>query len=38
MFESLSEVLDQNVGKVRAIEAPLFSHNLRVGGRVDLYC
>ena len=36
MFESLSEVLDQNVGKVRAIEAPLFSHNLRVGGRVDL--
>ena len=36
MFESLSEVLDQNVGMVRAIEAPLYSHNLRVGGRVDL--
>ena len=36
MFEALSEVLDQNVGMVRAIEAPLYSHNLRVGGRVDL--
>ena len=36
MFESLSEILDQNVGMVRAIEAPLYSHNLRVGGRVDL--
>ena len=36
MFEALSKILDQNVGTVRAIEAPLYSHNLRVGGRVDL--
>ena len=36
MFEALSEVLDQNIGIVRAIEAPLYSDHLKVGGRVDL--
>jgi len=36
MFEALSSVLDNNVGIVRAIEAPLYSDVLRVGGRVDL--
>jgi genome maintenance exonuclease 1 len=36
MFEVLSSVLDNRVGVVRAIEAPLYSDVLRVGGRVDL--
>ena len=36
MFEVLSSVLDNKVGVVRAIEAPLYSDVLRVGGRVDL--
>ena len=36
MFEALSSVLDNKVGIVRAIEAPLYSDALRVGGRVDL--
>ncbi len=36
MFEALSSVLDNKVGIVRAIEAPLYSDVLRVGGRVDL--
>ena len=36
MFEALSSVLDNRVGVVRAIEAPLYSDVLRVGGRVDL--
>ena len=36
MFEALSSVLDNKVGIVRAIEAPLYSDFLRVGGRVDL--
>ena len=36
MFEALSRVLDKTVGIVRAIEAPLYSDVLRVGGRVDL--
>ena len=36
MFEALSSVLDNKVGVVRAIEAPLYSDVLRVGGRVDL--
>ena len=36
MFEVLSSVLDNKVGIVRAIEAPLYSDVLRVGGRVDL--
>ena len=28
--------MDKNVGVIKAIEAPLYSHSLRVGGRVDL--
>jgi len=36
MFEALSSVLDNKVGIIRAIEAPLYSDVLRVGGRVDL--
>ena len=36
MFEALSSVLDNKIGIVRAIEAPLYSDVLRVGGRVDL--
>jgi len=36
MFEALSSVLDNKVGVIRAIEAPLYSDVLRVGGRVDL--
>ena len=35
MFEQLEILLDKNVGVVKAIEAPLYSHSLRVGGRVD---
>jgi genome maintenance exonuclease 1 len=36
MFEQLIEVLDANVGTIKAIEAPLYSNSLKVGGRVDL--
>jgi genome maintenance exonuclease 1 len=36
MFEQLIEVLDDNVGTIKAIEAPLYSNSLKVGGRVDL--
>ena len=36
MFEQLEILLDNNVGVIKAIEAPLYSHSLRVGGRVDL--
>ena len=36
MFEQLIEVLDDNVGTIKAIEAPLYSNYLKVGGRVDL--
>ena len=36
MFEQLEILLDKNVGVIKAIEAPLYSHSLRVGGRVDL--
>ena len=36
MFEQLEILLDKNIGVIKAIEAPLYSHSLRVGGRVDL--
>jgi genome maintenance exonuclease 1 len=36
MFEQLIEILDDNVGTIKAIEAPLYSNSLKVGGRVDL--
>ena len=36
MFEQLMEILDVNVGSIKAIEAPLYSNSLKVGGRVDL--
>jgi genome maintenance exonuclease 1 len=36
MFEQLIGVLDANVGSIKAIEAPLYSDSLKVGGRVDL--
>ena len=36
MFNQLSEELDKHVGTIKAIEAPLYSNALRVGGTVDL--
>jgi genome maintenance exonuclease 1 len=36
MFGQLEILLDKNVGVIKAIEAPLYSHSLKVGGRVDL--
>ena len=36
MFNQLSEELDKHVGTIKAIEAPLYSNSLRVGGTVDL--
>jgi genome maintenance exonuclease 1 len=36
MFERLSKVLDQKLGVIKAVEAPLYSDKLKVGGRVDL--
>ena len=36
MFNQLSEELDKHVGAIKAIEAPLYSNALRVGGTVDL--
>ena len=36
MFYQLAEELDKHVGTVKAIEAPLYSNALRVGGTVDL--
>jgi genome maintenance exonuclease 1 len=35
MFNQLSEELDKHVGTIKAIEAPLYSNALRVGGTVD---
>lgn len=35
MFRSIKPWLDDNVNNVHAIEAPLYSNHLRVGGRVD---
>ena len=36
MFKSLGVILDSSVGIIKAIEAPLYSNSLKVGGRVDL--
>ena len=36
MFNQLAEEIDKHVGTVKAIEAPLYSNALRVGGTVDL--
>ena len=36
MFDRLSAVLDRKLGVINAVEAPLYSDELRVGGRVDL--
>jgi predicted heme/steroid binding protein len=34
-FESIRPVLDKNIGKIYALEVPLYSHLLRTAGRVD---
>jgi len=36
MFMQLTELLDNSIGTIKAIEAPLYSHTLKVGGRVDV--
>ncbi len=36
MFLQLTELLDNNIGIINAIEAPLYSDQLKVGGRVDV--
>lgn len=38
LFFQLKPVLDKRIGKVLAIEIPLFSKKMRVAGRVDLIC
>jgi len=35
MFKSIQPILDECVDDVHAIEAPLYSHHLRVAGKVD---
>lgn len=35
MFKSIQPIIDQYVDNIHAIEAPLYSHHLRVAGRVD---
>jgi hypothetical protein len=35
MFKSIQPILDECIDDVHAIEAPLYSHHLRVAGRVD---
>ena len=35
MFNSLKKPLDEYIGKVHALEAPLYSHHLRSAGTVD---
>ena len=35
MFKSIQPLLDQNVNNIHALEVPLYSHHLRVAGRVD---
>ena len=35
MFKSIQPILDEHIDDVHAIEAPLYSHHLRVAGRVD---
>ena len=36
MFFQLTELLDNSIGIINAIEAPLYSDKLKVGGRVDV--
>ncbi|MDG2229813.1 MAG: PD-(D/E)XK nuclease family protein [Gammaproteobacteria bacterium] len=36
MFFQLTELLDNSIGIINAIEAPLYSDQLKVGGRVDV--
>ena len=36
MFLQLTELLDNSIGIINAIEAPLYSDQLKVGGRVDV--
>ena len=36
MFFQLTELLDNSIGIISAIEAPLYSDQLKVGGRVDV--
>lgn len=35
LFKSIKPIIDKYIDNVYAIEAPLYSHHLRVGGRVD---
>jgi len=35
MFKSLQPLLDEHVNNIHALEIPLYSHHLRVAGRVD---
>ena len=35
MFKSIQPILDEHIDEVHAIEAPLYSHHLKVAGRVD---
>ena len=35
MFKSLQHLLDEHVNNIHALEIPLYSHHLRVAGRVD---
>jgi len=35
MFKSLQPLLDENVNNIHALEIPLYSHHLKVAGRVD---
>ena len=35
MFKSLQPLLDEHVNNIHALEIPLYSHHLKVAGRVD---
>jgi genome maintenance exonuclease 1 len=35
MFKSIQPLLDEHVNNIHALEIPLYSHHLRVAGRVD---
>jgi genome maintenance exonuclease 1 len=35
MFKSLQPLMDEHINNIHAIEIPLYSHHLRVAGRVD---
>jgi len=35
MFKSIQPLLDEHVNNIHALEVPLYSHHLRVAGRVD---